>query len=88
MYEHLPLNAAARAYLCHHHMVYVIANNLDGDQHVKEKDSLHCNVCQKSVVTYNKETSIPTGILIAEQPIGVTELEQPVGGKYPILDVS
>ena len=87
-YENLPVTTIARAYLGHHQMVCAIANDQGGDQHVKEKDGLHCNVRRKSVVTYDDNNSTPTGIFVAEQPVGATVHEQTVGWKYPVPDVS
>ena len=49
---------------------------------------MHVNVRRKSVVTYDEENSTPTGIFVAEQPVGPTVYEQTVGWKYPIPDVS
>ena len=69
-------------------MVCAIANDHGGDQHMKQKDGLHCSVRRNSVVTYDEENSTPTGIFVAEQPVGATVCEQTVGWKYPTPDVS
>ena len=87
-FENLPLDTVARAYLGHHQMVNAIIEDNGGDNHMRTTSGLHCGVRRQSDVLYNDANLSPSGIYVAEQPIGSTVEEQARSWKYNVPVVS
>ena len=87
-YSNLQNNTIARSHLGHHQMVAAIVRDNGGDLHMREKNGLHCGVRKQSIVMYDENSTTPSGIFVAEQPVGETVEEQSRGWKYIVPDVS
>ena len=88
-FSDLPLDTIARSYLGHHQMVNAIVHDNGGDHHMRNSSGLHCGVRRQSVVLYDEdEATTPSGIYVAEQPVGRTVDEQTQKWKYAVPDVS
>ena len=87
-YNNLPIDTVARSYLGHHQIVNAIVKDNGGDDHMRVRGGLHCNVRRKSVIMYEEGTTTPSGIFVAEEEEGETVEEQTRKWKYKKPDVS
>ena len=55
---------------------------------MNQSNGIHCGVRRQSVIMFDENENTPTGIYVAEQPVGETVEEQARAWKYAAPDVS